>query len=140
LPSGASLDSRTGTFRWTPGFEQAGDYTFRFEAMDPQGSKSEIAVAVKIDNVNRAPSLSVSDHSSVLGQPLVFQVGGSDPDLNTTLVYSAKNLPDGATLNPSTGEFRWTPGPGDDRAVAEFCGGARSACVAPCDRGQSGSD
>ncbi|WP_404783509.1 putative Ig domain-containing protein [Altericista sp. CCNU0014] len=112
LPSGASLDSRTGTFRWTPGYEQAGDYTFRFEATDPQGSTSEIAVAVKIDNVNRAPAISVSDRSAVLGQPLVFQVAGSDPDLNTTLVYSAKNLPDGATLNASTGEFRWTPGPG----------------------------
>lgn len=112
LPSGASLDSKTGTFRWTPGYEQAGDYTFRFTATDPQGSTSEIAVAVKIDNVNRAPSINVSDHSAVLGQPLVFQVAGSDLDLNTTLTYSVKNLPDGATLNASTGEFRWTPEPG----------------------------
>jgi YD repeat-containing protein len=112
LPSGASLDSKTGAFHWTPGYEQAGDYTFRFAATDPQGSTSEIAVAVKIDNVNRTPTIGVSDHSAMLGQPLVFQVAGSDLDLNTTLTYSVKNLPDGATLNASTGEFRWTPGPG----------------------------
>jgi large repetitive protein len=69
-------------------------------------------VAVKIDNVNRAPSIAVSDHSAVLGHLLVFQVAGSDLDLNSTLTYSVKNLPDGATLNAATGEFRWTPSPG----------------------------
>jgi hypothetical protein len=56
--------------------------------------------------------LKVSNHNAVLGKELKFNLIGSDPDLNTTLTYSIKDLPEGATFNPKTGEFSWLPNPG----------------------------
>ncbi len=48
---------------------------------------------------------------------LVFQASAIDPDVPAdTLTYSLDEAPTGATINPSTGTFRWTPteadGPG----------------------------
>ncbi len=112
LPDGAFFDTRTQQFRWTPGYEQAGEYKLRFAVFDPQGASDTIDVTLKVDNVNRSPSLKVSNHNAVLGKELKFNLIGSDPDLNTTLTYSIKDLPEGATFNPKTGEFSWLPNPG----------------------------
>lgn len=112
LPDGAFFDTRTQQFRWTPGYEQAGEYKVRFAVFDPQGASDTIDVTLKVDNVNRSPSLKVSNHNAVLGKELKFNLIGSDPDLNTTLTYSVTDLPEGATFNPKTGEFRWLPNPG----------------------------
>ena len=112
LPDGAFFDTRTQQFRWTPGYEQAGEYKVRFAVFDPQGASDTIDVTLKVDNVNRSPSLKVSNHNAVLGKELKFNLIGSDPDLNTTLTYSIKDLPEGATFNPKTGEFSWLPNPG----------------------------
>jgi len=46
------------------------------------------------------------------GQTLTFTVTGSDPDSDQTLSYSASNLPTGATFDPATQTFTWTPAPG----------------------------
>ena len=43
--------------------------------------------------------------------PLQFAIQATDLDAGTTLAYSAINLPTGATINPTTGQFSWTPGP-----------------------------
>src|SRR5205823_665848 len=62
----------------------------------------------------------VGDHTALLGQALHFNLIGSDPDAGTTLTYSAAGLPEGAMLNPATGAFSWTPGPGQagDHVIA----------------------
>jgi len=41
-------------------------------------------------------------------QPLEFSLEASDPD-GHDLTYSAVNLPDGASLNQTSGNFTWTP-------------------------------
>jgi hypothetical protein len=46
------------------------------------------------------------------GQTLTFTVTGSDPDTGQVLTYSASNLPSGATFNPATQTFTWTPASG----------------------------
>jgi hypothetical protein len=99
-------------FQWTPTSDQAGSYTLRFAAQDPAGLRGTADVVVRIDNVNRSPTLSVSNHSAVVGQPLSVFVLGNDPDAEDRLTFSAENLPEGATLDPLTGRFQWTPGPG----------------------------
>jgi hypothetical protein len=45
------------------------------------------------------------------GEPLVFALSAADPD-NNQLIYSAANLPPGATFDPLTGTFSWTPSSG----------------------------
>ncbi|MER9397476.1 Ig-like domain-containing protein [Mesorhizobium sp. M0615] len=112
LPQGARFDRKTGKFTWTPGYSQAGDYTIRFGATDPSGALSTLDVQVAIADTNRTPVLKSSDHQVVLGTELVFRLAGTDPDTQNTLTYGATGLPEGATLNETTGEIRWTPGPG----------------------------
>jgi YVTN family beta-propeller protein/YD repeat-containing protein len=112
LPTGATLNAQTGEVDWTPTFDQAGDYTFHLAAQDPSALQATADVPVHIDNVDRAPTLQpVPNRSTLLGQPLHIALSASDPDTGTVFTYSAKGLPDGATFNPTTGAFDWTPGP-----------------------------
>jgi large repetitive protein len=111
LPAGAQFDDQ-GSFSWRPGYEQAGDYVITFTATDPSGLSDSTDVTLRIENTNRAPVLGTSHHAVRLGQTLRFFIDASDPDLGTTLAYAAEELPLGASVNPATGEFVWTPGPG----------------------------
>src|SRR5262249_54866467 len=79
-----------------------------------EGLFDVIQVPIRIDNVDRPPTLVVFDHQAVLNQQLSFLVSGHDPDAEDTLSYSAQDLPDGATLNAQTGQFLWTPCPAQE--------------------------
>lgn len=52
------------------------------------------------------------DTSIVEGNTLSFTVEATDDD-NDPLTYEAQNLPPGATFNPATRTFSWTPGSND---------------------------
>ena len=112
LPQGAEFDVSNGRFVWTPSYDQAGDYVLGFSASDNAGASDTIQVHVSVFDVNRVPALSFTNHQVVVGDPLHFTIGGSDPDSGETLRFSARGLPDGATLDPVTGAFAWTPGAG----------------------------
>ena len=61
-------------------------------------------------DLNRAPSLApIGNKSVAYDTRLTFTVSATDLDTNDTLTLSASPLPSGATFNPSTGEFDWTP-------------------------------
>jgi hypothetical protein len=58
---------------------------------------------------NSAPTLAaVSDQSSNVGQPVVLQLSGSDPE-GATLTYGATGLPAGVSVASSTGLVSGTP-------------------------------
>ena len=114
LPAGADF-TEDGRFTWNPGYEQAGTYVIGVTVSDPSGLTDSGDVTLRIDNINRAPLLSTSYHAVRLGSELRFSIEAVDPDLGTTLVYHATDLPEGATVNPTTGEIVWTPGPAQDR-------------------------
>jgi autotransporter-associated beta strand protein len=62
---------------------------------------------------NRPPTLGqIADQEVANGTGLQFTVTGSDPDTLQTLSYSLDAAPAGASINPSTGVFSWTPAPG----------------------------
>jgi hypothetical protein len=68
----------------------------------------------KSGNTGKAAQTSAAENndnpfSTRAGQNLSFSLSAADPD-NDHLVYSAANLPPGATFNSQTGEFSWTPG------------------------------
>ncbi len=111
LPTGATLDPKTGHFQWTPNYGQAGDYTITFGVTDPGGLTDRLPVSLHIDFVDRPPTLTVTNHQVDVGQPFSLQLLGSSPNASSTLTYSALGMPEGATLNPATGLFQWTPGP-----------------------------
>jgi hypothetical protein len=78
-----------------------------FTARDPGGlSDSEI---ITITVLNHAPVVSAPETKTVMpAAALTFTVTATDPD-NDTLTYSASGLPAGATFNPATRVFAWTP-------------------------------
>ena len=113
LPPGASFDSSTRTFSWTPNFTQAGNYpNITFTVSDGKLNDSE-PMSITVNNVNRAPTLSSIGNKTVSeGQLLSFSIQAQDQDTDDTLSYSAANLPTGANFNSSTRSFSWTPSPG----------------------------
>ena len=115
LPSGASFNAGTQTFSWTPAYGDAGNYNVQFTVTDngsPPESDSE-TITITVGNVNRPPVLgSIGSKSVNEGALLTFTVTASDPD-GDGLSFSASNVPTGASFNPSTRVFNWTPAFGD---------------------------
>ncbi|MHC1583786.1 MAG: putative Ig domain-containing protein [Methanosarcinales archaeon] len=109
LPDGATFDPGTREFAWTPDFDQAGTYPdVHFEVTDGELTDWE-NITIVVTNTDRAPVLDHIDDRSVDENDLLeFTVNASDPD-GDILTYSASNLPDGATFDPGTREFSWTP-------------------------------
>jgi YD repeat-containing protein len=132
-PAGVLFDERSGRFEWLPGHEQSGDYVFRFAARDLLGGSDTLDVAVRIADVNRAPVLALNNRQTALGVPLQFRIGGSDPDSGETLRFAAQGLPQGATLDALSGEFSWTPGPGQsgDYLVLVELSDGKTSTIAP---------
>ncbi len=59
---------------------------------------------------NHAPILaSIGAKQVTVGQLLTFTLYATDQDSSNTLTYSAIPLPTGATFNPTTKTFSWTP-------------------------------
>jgi len=113
LPSGATFTASTRTFRWTPEYSQAGSYQNVLFTVtdngDPLMSDYE-EITITVGNVNRPPVLNpIGTKSIEEGKHLQFTITGTDPD-GDLLLHSASNLPDGATFDPDTRMFSWTPG------------------------------
>jgi hypothetical protein len=113
-PDGASFvdnGNGTGTFTWTPTFDQAGSYPVTFTASDGSLTDTE-EITITVNNVNRPPVLTAIGPRQVLeGANLHFGLSGSDPDL-TALTFSAVDVPAGAVLTDNhngTATFDWTP-------------------------------
>jgi len=109
LPQGASFNTATRIFKWTPTYEQAGIYkNVHFEVSDGTGTDSE-DITITVNNVNRPPALDAIGNKSINeAQNLSFTVSGSDPD-GGNLTYSASNLPQGAGFDGATKTFTWIP-------------------------------
>lgn len=113
LPEGAVFDAATATFSWTPNFEQSGSYDIQFINTDPQNLTSDKTVKVEVSHVNRTPVFAAQPaQSGDENQPLSFNlIAATDPDKEDLekLVYTAENLPEGATFDETTRAFNWTP-------------------------------
>ncbi len=63
---------------------------------------------------NQAPVLDpIGSQDATIGNPISFTVSGSDPD-GDSLLFSASNLPEGASFDAGSRSFSWTP---DTRGV-----------------------
>ena len=111
LPTGASFDTTTQTFSWTPEFGQAGSFQVIFSVSDngsPVMTDSE-EITIAVGNVNQAPVLNPIGNQSVNeGELLEFVVTATNPD-GDVLTFSAVNLPEGAVFDPGSQVFSWTP-------------------------------
>lgn len=119
-PAGAMVDAN-GIVTWTPGHAQAGlTHTLRVKVTDdgvpPLSATNSFTVEVRF--LNRPPVLDpIADKTVDEMTLLQFTATASDPDAGQMLTFSfGAPPPAGATLDPATGAFAWTPteaqGPG----------------------------
>ena len=116
-PTGASINSSTGAFSWTPTEEQGpGDYPFDVCVSDGLVSDCE-TITVTVNEVNVAPSLDPIGNKSV-DELVELSFSATAVDINVpaqTLSFSLSGQPTGAAIT-SGGAFSWTPteeqGPG----------------------------
>jgi PKD repeat protein len=118
-PEGASIDPFTGVFTWTPSEAQGpGTYTFNVTVSD--GSLTdEKEITVTVNEVNSNPTLTLPSLPSSINEmeEWTFTATATDPDIPAnTLTFSLVGAPEGASIDPFTGVFTWTPseaqGPG----------------------------
>ena len=115
LPSGATFIDNgdgSGSFSWTPGFDQSGIYNLTFFASDGAAKDSEIVTITIGDGGNQSPILAAIGAQAVTeGNNLNFAVSATDIDA-TIPVLTTSTLPAGASFTDNTngnGTFDWTP-------------------------------
>ncbi len=111
-PDGATIDGASGAFRWIPSEAQGpANYTFRVQVSDGLATASQ-PVTVRVNEVNVAPTLSGVPASAAIDEltAYTFASAGADADIPAQpLTYSLINAPAGASVNPTTGAFSWSP-------------------------------
>jgi hypothetical protein len=136
-PAGAAITS-AGLFSWTPTEDQGpGSYDITIRVTDDTDPTrlDEDTFTVIVNETNLAPMLDPIGNRMVEEQtPLSFTATASDPDLpENGLAFSLVGAPAGASIDPQSGVFTWTPseaqGPGDysfDVVVTDDAADAKS--------------
>jgi VCBS repeat-containing protein len=102
-----------GSFTYIPALNFYGPDFFTYRASDGTASSAVAAtVAITVSPVNDAPVLaSIGTKEVVVGNPLTFTASATDNDEPPqSLTFSLEGGPAGASINPITGLFNWTPG------------------------------
>ncbi len=89
LPSGASFDSTSRTFSWTPTYYQSGIYSVIFTATDTHGVSASEIVTISVVNIDRPP-VAEAGQDQTIGLPASANLSAAasyDPD-NDPLTYS----------------------------------------------------
>ena len=113
-PAGASIDTHSGVFNWTPS-EQQGPASYNFSVIVTDDAAQPLTasqlVHVTVNEVNTPPELAfIGDRTVDQGSTLTFTATASDADLPANLLaFSLRNAPDGSSISASAGVFNWTP-------------------------------
>ncbi|MDH5639643.1 MAG: putative Ig domain-containing protein, partial [Nitrospira sp.] len=117
LPPGATFDHTRGVITWTPGPQAAGTYDHIVLSVTDGLHTVSRSFTLLVAPTNEAPVLAQpADRTIREGEPIRIQLVASDPDSSglstqhSALRYFSDFLPGGATLDPVTGVFEWTPG------------------------------
>jgi cyclophilin family peptidyl-prolyl cis-trans isomerase len=121
-PAGATVTKEMATddatsnscvFSWTPSESQGPEtYTITIRATDSTNVPADATITVTVAELNLPPTLdSILDQVVDEGKLLSVQLVGHDDDLPAnTLTYSFTSaVPEGMTIDSSTGLITWTP-------------------------------
>ena len=115
-PTGASMDSVTGMFSWTPTAGQVGTHTVTVTVADGAGTSDSETVTMTVTEggTNEAPVLDSIGPQEIdeLGT-LGFNATATDGDGDSLEFTLAGNRPHGASMTPG-GAFSWTPDQSQD--------------------------
>ncbi|MFN7140438.1 MAG: putative Ig domain-containing protein, partial [Limisphaerales bacterium] len=116
-PAGAKI-STSGVFSWVPAEEQ-GPGTYHITVVVSDNENPSLSDArefqVVVNEVNAAPSLApIANRTVHAGTTVIVMNKASDPDFPANLLnFSLLTQLPGATVDPLTGLFAWTPTEGD---------------------------
>ncbi len=110
-PSHGVLTLNTdGSFTYVPDPDYYGSDSFVYEADDGHNGTETATVEIAVLPVNDAPTLEpIGDRVVTYGSMLAFTAVGHNAEADQVLTYSIEGAPAGASLDPSTGQFSWTP-------------------------------
>jgi hypothetical protein len=106
-------DGFTARFTSVPDYN--GLASFAFTARDSVNGVTfgpvTVGVLISTTNANHPPVLApVTNRTAVAGQTVSFVCSATDPEVPPqTLTFSLLNAPDGAALDPGSGQFHWRP-------------------------------
>ncbi|MBX3745854.1 MAG: cadherin repeat domain-containing protein [Verrucomicrobiae bacterium] len=114
-PDGMQVD--LGVVTWIPGEEHGpGTYTVTVEAVDPNNTLTPLdfrTFEVRVNEVNQPPQIDPIPRQTIAaGVPLVFTVTAFDLDRPVLQAFTfglGDGAPAGASIQPQTGLFSWTP-------------------------------
>jgi hypothetical protein len=123
-PTGSVIHAQTGVLTWTPSEAQGpGTYPVTVRVTDngepPLSATQPLVVTVNEVNLPPvfSPLASVTNH---LGATIRIHATATDPDLpaNALTYRLGIGAPSGATIDPATGWFEWTPTAVGSRGIA----------------------
>jgi hypothetical protein len=113
-PAGATLDSVSGVFRWTPGYRDAGDHTVMFRVTEKKRTPAlsdQKTINISVNNINNPPVLVIPGPSNkVVIEDSSINFSLQATDINGDSVrFSMSGAPAGALLDSVSGLFTWGP-------------------------------
>jgi hypothetical protein len=109
-PDGAAL-STSGKFTWTPTESQGPSTNVITVRVSDGATNASQTFKIVVNEVNTTPTLAtITTQTVCLGQELTFKVVATDTDIpSQKLTFTLGSAPSGATIDPATGHFSWTP-------------------------------
>ena len=135
-PNGASINSTTGAFAWTPTADQVRSHTVRVQVNDGNNGSDFEDVSITVTESNVTPVLeTIGTQSGDELSQITFIANATDGNSGDTLTFSLVGAPTGASINFTSGAFAWTPTEMQDGApsitvqVSDSRGGTASETI-----------
>ena len=109
--SGNARMTRSGTFTWTPTEEDGGSTrTFSVRVSDGSGGSVTLQLPITVTEVNENPEITPESLSARVGVEFLHTIEALDTDIPIqNLSYEVVGNSLGATIDQTSGVFRWTP-------------------------------
>ena len=108
LPGGLTIHATTGLISGTLSYTSAGTYPVTVTATDTATATGSQMFTWTVTDVNRSPMLTaIADRTDAENATVTLTLVANDPD-GTALTYSATGLPEGLTIQPTTGVISGT--------------------------------
>ena len=106
--SGTIVFNADGSFTYNPTLNFFGTDSFTYYANDGEINSDITTVTINVAPINDLPLLTpIWDRATAVGKTMSFSASGTDPDGDA--VTLSADYPNGASFNPATGLFSWTP-------------------------------
>jgi len=111
-PDISNASVRGNSFYWQPTSDDTGQHNVKLIATTSGGQTDSTSFNIEVRSFNAPPRFApIRPISIPVGEEFTLPIQATDPDgMNKDLVrFLGVDMPDGASINESTGMFSWTP-------------------------------